>query len=226
MVHPGDNTTKLSLPEFWSSPIHNNVLMPRSVAMKVGSCAESDVFGNHIRGDSCPLDQRTIYVGIASYRDFQCRETVENLMQRASNADRIRIGVVDQIVNGVDVACNAPIEPCDQNPNQALCKYKDRIDVYELAAHLSLGPTFARNIGNRMYRGEYYALQIDAHITFIQDWDRDIISQMEATGNEMAVLSTYLANVKGAIDKDGKSLDTSRPIMCNSDFELYDGKTK
>jgi hypothetical protein len=35
------------------------------------------------------------------------------------------------------------------------------------------------------FTGEYYATQNDAHITYVQNWDEDIISQMEVTGNEM-----------------------------------------
>jgi len=71
-----------------------------------------------------------------------------------------------------------------------------------------------------MYRGEYYAMQIDAHVTFVQDWDVNIVSQMDDTGNDMAVISTYLTDVVGAIDETtGRSNYTTRPIMCNTDFE-------
>jgi len=56
-------------------------------------------------------------------------------------------------------------------------------------------------------------------VTFTKDWDVDIISQQEATKNEMAVLSTYLSDVVGNIDKNGKSLINTRPIMCNTDYE-------
>jgi len=63
-------------------------------------------------------------------------------------------GVVDQIENGVDTLCDEPIKDCSEDPNQALCKYKDRIDVIEMKADLSIGPVFARHIGHRMYRGE------------------------------------------------------------------------
>jgi hypothetical protein len=56
-------------------------------------------------------------------------------------------------------------------------------------------------------------------VTFTKDWDLDIISQLEATKNEMAVLSTYLSDVVGNIDKNGKSLIKTRPIMCNTDYE-------
>ena len=31
---------------------------------------------------------------------------------------------------------------------------------------------------------EYFALQIDAHVRFVQDWDTDLIDQWKATKNE------------------------------------------
>ena len=46
------------------------------------------------------------------------------------------------------------------------------------------------------YRGETYAMQLDAHVTFIQDWDLLMISQFFETKNDMAVLSTYLTDVQ------------------------------
>ncbi len=129
-------------------------------------------------------------------------------------------GVVDQIIAGEDDRCDEPIEPCDKNPNQALCKYREQVDVYTMDAPLSVGPVFARHIGHRMYRGEYYATQSDAHVTFTTNWDSDIIDQMEGTHNDMAVLTTYLTDVQGSIDpKTGASLRHTRPIMCNTDYE-------
>jgi hypothetical protein len=122
--------------------------------------------------------------------------------------------VVDQIINGEDVICDDPIEPCIEKPDQALCKYQSQIDVYEMPARLSVGPVFARHLGHRMYRGEYYATQSDAHVTFTTNWDSDIIAQLEATQNEMAVLSTYLTDIQGSIDeRTGNSLRKTRPIM-------------
>lgn len=219
IVHPGDQETIMKVPPFWSRPIHNNGLMSRETAMKIGTCIESDERGSFVRGDDCPADQRTIYVGIASYRDFECRSTLESIFLRAAHPERIRVGVVDQIVHDEDVRCDEPTESCDDNPEQALCKYISQVDVYEMDAELSIGPVFARHIGYRLYRGEYYATQSDAHVTYTQDWDKDIISQMEATGNDMAVLSTYLTDVQGSIDENGNSLRNTRPIMCNTVYE-------
>jgi hypothetical protein len=162
IIHPGDEVTTLSVPKFWSPPIHQGGLMSRELAMKIGSCSVPDSkTGSLARGEDCPEDDRTIYFAIASYRDFQCRFTVESAFMRAKNPKRIRVGelrngedddpvsrfdagltdflflvtgVVDQIVDGEDPACNVPIEPCDVNPNQALCLYKDQVDVYGVSS--------------------------------------------------------------------------------------------
>jgi Glycosyltransferase (GlcNAc) len=223
LIHPGDKETVMSVPKFWSPPIHNNQLMTYETAMRIGTCSTPDAnnFPQHPfqRGDACPVQDRTIFVAIASYRDFQCRYTVESAFSRAANPERIRVAIVDQIVDGEDVVCNAPIVPCSEKPEQALCKYKDRVDVYEMEAELSIGPVFARHLGHRMYRGEYYSTQSDAHVTFTQNWDADIIAQMQSTGDEMAVLSTYLTDVQGSISADGHSLRHTRPIMCNTYYE-------
>lgn len=129
------------------------------------------------------------------------------------------IGVTDQIVHGEDPLCNEPVHDCSENPDQALCKYVDQVDVLEMEAELSIGPVFARHIGYRLYRGEYYATQSDAHVTYTQNWDADIIDEIEQTKDEMAVLSTYLTDVQGSIDENGRSLRNTRPIMCNTIYE-------
>lgn len=82
-----------------------------------------------------------------------------------------------------------------------------------------MGPVFARHLGNRLYRGEYFAIQCDAHVDFVKDWDSSIIKQWKSAQNEMAVLSAYLSDVHGSMDEEGNLLRKTRPIMCKSDFE-------
>ena len=119
LLHVGDLKTVMQVPKFWSPPVHNNEQFTRELAMKIGTCAEPDPStGSFVRGDDCPELQRTIYIGIASYRDFQCRQTIETLFNRAENPKRLRVGVVDQIVVGEDVACNEPFKPCEVDPEQ------------------------------------------------------------------------------------------------------------
>jgi len=166
--HPGDESVTLAVPRFWSPPIHNNKLMTRDQAMSIGSCATPDPqTGSLARGDRCPPSERTVFVAIASYRDWQCRYTVESIFSRAKNPNRVRVAVVDQIaVEEGDFQCEVPIKPCSEDPDQALCKYKGQVDVYRMDAIQAVGPVFARHIGHRLYRGEYYTMQSDAHVTY------------------------------------------------------------
>lgn len=81
VIHPGHRAkghpdVKMMVPRFWvddPTTVHQNVLMPRELAMRIGSCLVPDENGNRARGDDCPVDDRTVYVAIASYRDWQVR---------------------------------------------------------------------------------------------------------------------------------------------------------
>lgn len=163
--------------------------------------------------------RETIYCSVASYRDYECRHTVEDLFQRAKYPTRIRVAIIDQVVEG-DEKCNEPIEPCDVAPFQALCQFAHQIDYYSMDARLAVGPVFARHMAHRHYRGEYFAMQIDSHVRFVQHWDDDLISQWKSARNEMAVLTTYLSDLTDSIDPETfLSKHHTRPIMCQSDYE-------
>ena len=93
LVHVGDHQTIMQVPKFWSPPLHNKQFFSREQAMQVGTCVEPDpVTGSHVRGDACPIHQRTIFISIASYRDYQCRYTLESAFLRAEYPERIRVG--------------------------------------------------------------------------------------------------------------------------------------
>ena len=77
ILHPADMVTKISVPKFWSGPLNNGNLITRNVATRIGTYVttngqdnvNTDIDYNN-RGNA---DDRTIFVAIASYRDFQCR---------------------------------------------------------------------------------------------------------------------------------------------------------
>ena len=164
----------------------------------------------------------TIFVSIASYRDWQCSSTVDAAFRFASHPERIRVAVVDQIDPSRDTPCSVPPDgTCDEAPDQATCRYRSQIDYFTMDARLALGPVFARHLASsRMYRGEFFAMQLDAHVMFVADWDDDIVEQWHSAENEMAVLSTYPSYVEDHVDAEtGMRLTDARPIMCNSYFE-------
>lgn len=189
--------TGLKVPKFWAPP-------PGQDLNKIGS---------FING------QETIFFMVASYRDFQCKETLTFAFDRADHPERLFVGIIDQLIPGDKLGCLDLDIPCSVQSNQTLCRHLDQISIFNMDARKATGPITARHIGDRMYRGQYFIMQMDAHCTFVRHWDSKIVGQWKSTKNEMAVLSTYLSDVQGAITPDGKSLKTMRPIMCNSNFE-------
>jgi hypothetical protein len=131
--------------------------------------------------------EETIFLMIASYRDFQCRETITSAFARADHPERLFIGAVDQTVPG-DTGCLDIEIPCSVDATQPICQYRDQISIFHMDAQMATGPVTARHVGDRMYRGQYFVMQMDAHCLFVRHWDRLIIDQWKSTHNEMAVL--------------------------------------
>jgi hypothetical protein len=110
--------TNLTVPKFW-----------------VPTMSDVDKIGTKING------KESIFLMIASYRDFQCRETIASAFMRASIPDRLFVGVVDQVLPG-DVNCVDPEVSCTELPEQPLCKYRNQISVYKMDAKFSTGKRF------------------------------------------------------------------------------------
>mmetsp|Transcript_1683 Transcript_1683/g.2416 ORF Transcript_1683/g.2416 Transcript_1683/m.2416 type:complete len:896 (-) Transcript_1683:65-2752(-) len=162
----------------------------------------------------------TIFISIATYRDPRCSHTIDAIFANAAFPERLRVGIIDQIIQDVDDSCSKPTVPCSIQPNQVKCRYANLIDTYTIDAKLSVGPVFARHIGYRLYRGEYFAMQTDAHMEFVRGWDVDLVAQWRSAKNEMAVLTTYVSDVENHFNKTTNERTTpSRPLMCTSAFE-------
>ena len=151
--------TGVKVPKFWEPILDPN---DPNAMMKIGRYVGSEP---------------TIFLMIASYRDFQCRETITSAYLRADHPERLFVGAVDQLVPG-DVGCLDIDIPCSVDNTQMICKYRDQISIYKMDAQYATGPVAARHIGDRMYRGEYFVMQMDAHCLFINHWDTKIIGQV------------------------------------------------
>jgi len=170
------------------------------------------------------VSRPTIFVSVASYRDYMCSSTVTNILGNARHPERIRVAVVEQNMEADPFSCLDTIVPCSTDPSQPLCLYRSSVEIYSLPAPSATGPVFARALGSALYNGESYAMQCDAHLEFVVDWDEDVIGQHSRVNNDYAVLTTYLSDVKGNISpKTGKGLSKTVPFMCNSAFEQAGG---
>jgi hypothetical protein len=215
---------KIKVPKFWRPKVYGE----EGVREFLGGNGKRLITPEeaHQIGSRCN-NMETIYISVASYRDPECRPTVDDIFLRADYPDRIRVAIIDQRAEGDTVApCAKPDVPCDEDPEQSTCKYAHLIDSFEIEAPLSIGPVFARHLANRMYRGEYFAMQIDSHVRFIEHWDSSLTLQWRQAKNEMGVITTYLSDINGSIDPvTHENRHPNRPIMCKTDYEGY-GKLK
>lgn len=211
----------MTVPKFWNPHIfepdiriflgdYGSRLITPQEASKIGSKTPAWATGEMLE---------TIFVAISSYRDPRCSHTVEAIFRRAKFPERIRVAVVDQLDTNEDQPCIQVDIPCVQQPQHIFCQHSNRIDAYYMDASLAVGPIFARHIGHRMYRGETFAMQTDAHMEFVNHWDVELIQQWMETKNEMAVLTTYVSDVDKHFDfKTFERTTNVRPLMCDSSF--------
>jgi hypothetical protein len=158
----------------------------------------------------------SIYMTMSSYRDKLCPGTLFNLFSKAANPHRISVGVVQQNAPG-DVDClNRYCEMMkEQNKTDGPgCPFEQQVKMMRLGAEQARGPTWARALGSTLMGQEEFCLQTDSHMDFVPDWDVKMIDMWALTGNEYAVLSTYVA--------DSSSLKDNMPDRkgTNNAFEV------
>ncbi len=220
---------KMAVPKFWRPTVFG----PGGVREYLGNFGDTLITPEQAAtiGSFHPeTGRKTVYISVASYRDPECQPTVDDIFLRAEYPERLRVAIVEQRVEGEDddiiPFCGKPIKPCEEDPEQPMCKYADQVDVFVVPAILSVGPVFARHLANRMYRGEYFAMQVDSHVRFIRNWETDLISQWESAKNEMGIITTYLSDLTDSIDPvTFENRHPNRPIMCATDYE-GNGKMK
>jgi hypothetical protein len=124
------------------------------------------------------LNER-IFVQIASYRDPECQWTLKDLFEKATNPERVFVGIAWQYVIGEDDHCFQ----IETRPKQ--------VRMQRLNARLSKGVCWARSITQQLWQGEEYTLQIDSHTRFEPDWDQKLIYMSRQTGSPKPVITCY-----------------------------------
>ena len=121
---------------------------------------------------------KTIFIQIASYRDPELPATVNSALTTARHPERLRFGICWQY---------------DDETITDLEQYQDdeRFRIDQLHYMKSHGCCWARNRTNQLYDGEFYTLQIDAHMRFAKDWDVKMIGMLESIEHDKAILTTY-----------------------------------
>ncbi len=119
----------------------------------------------------------SIFVHVASYRDPECEHTINDLFRKASEPERISVGVVLQ-----------------QMPEDNYHFHSSRLRAICIDARETQGACWARSLGYTLYRGEDYILQIDSHMRFTEGWDTSLLTELAACPSDKPMLTVYAPN--------------------------------
>lgn len=141
------------------------------------------------------MENRKIFIQIASYRDPQLIHTIRDCDMKASDPTKLVYSIAWQHSND---------DEWDQ-----LYEFKDdpRFKVVDINYKDSKGACWARNQLQQNYDGEQYTLQIDSHHRFVQDWDLELIgmyNQLKEKGHEKPLLTGYVSSFDPDNDPAGR----------------------
>ena len=124
---------------------------------------------------------QSIFLSVATYRDENCLPTLNGAYQKSKNPSNLFVGLVQQnchqdcksgIMDGGGVEDVEPDVDCYkafcEGPMRAYC---GNVRVLNINESESLGPYAARYFASKLWYGEQWFMQTDAHMTFAQDWD-------------------------------------------------------
>ena len=122
--------------------------------------------------------EERIFVQIAAYRDPELGSTVADCIAKASLPERLRFGVCVQAASG--------------DPDSlGHWRGDTRVRAVDRPAAESEGVGWARAQVARLYRGEEFTLQVDAHTRFAEGWDAALVEMLSALPSERAILTAY-----------------------------------
>lgn len=96
--------------------------------------------------DSWKHSDTTMFIGVSSFRDKRCPNTLKNYFTKAKYPERLTVGVVQQN-NKEDVDCVTEYCKLMGAPGEGpSCPYFDNIKTVRVEAKLAAGPCFGRHM--------------------------------------------------------------------------------
>lgn len=158
-------------------------------------------FRDHMLGDTLmgAFDQAThpdkLFVGVVVQNCFgldpypgeeggQCKTGAQVVGKGPSGHDITKVSDAPPDRNGVEEFCTSSkhSQYCANGQIRALYIHEDE----------SLGPAMARYYASKLYGGETYYMQVDAHLEFYNGWDELYIDELKATSSyPKSMLSSY-----------------------------------
>mmetsp|Transcript_3002 Transcript_3002/g.6242 ORF Transcript_3002/g.6242 Transcript_3002/m.6242 type:complete len:510 (+) Transcript_3002:40-1569(+) len=173
----------------------------------------------------------SIFLSLASYRDENCLSTITNAFAKSKDSEKLFVGLVQQNCfeecrSGVlEDAKVIDIEP-DPDCHKLFCESESgrphcdagRVRVLRVNETESLGPYAARFFASKLWGGEQWYMQIDSHMSFVQDWDATSVKMLETAPSKKPVISHYPASTENFEKQAKMKKPTSRlcgPAFCD-----------
>ena len=176
----------------------------------------------------------SIFLSMATYRDENCFNTLFHAYEKAKNPEKLFVGLVQQnchhdCKSGVLANLSmVPVPPdddcyqlfCDTDLGKPICA-RQQIRVLNIDEPESLGPYAARYFTSKLWDGEPWFMQIDAHMTFAQHWDASSVAMLQKAPSPKPILSHYPPGHTVDLDKRA-GMPAGRlcgPVFATSDLE-------
>jgi hypothetical protein len=126
------------------------------------------------------MNDESIFVQIASYRDPELVPTILDMFETADNPEQLHVCICWQH---------------DDIENLSVFNNYPNINIIDVPYQKSKGACWARNLIQRYYNGEKYTLQLDSHHRFVQGWDTSLklmYAQCVEMGSKKPLITTYV----------------------------------
>jgi [Skp1-protein]-hydroxyproline N-acetylglucosaminyltransferase len=176
----------------------------------------------------------SVFLSLATYRDENCFNTVYQAYAKAKNPESLFIGLVQQnchancksgVLANITMVDVPPDDDCYKkfcatDFGKPICN-KKQVRILNIDEPESLGPYAARYFASKLWYGEQWFMQTDAHMTFANHWDATSIAMLKKAPSPKPILSHYPPSE--TYDFEGKrDRPTSRlcgPVFATSDLE-------
>lgn len=188
-------------------------------------------------------DDESVFVSLAAFREHLLGKSMMSAFDHAKDPSKLFIGAIVQNCFGLDgTVCKTGLQvvgkdkngrdttsvspkPPDENGIEEFCnhenykKYCDSGQVRVMYVHDTdaLGPQTARFYASKLWGGETFFMQMDAHLEFAPNWEQYYIDEARAAKNyPKSVLSAYPPGFK---EYDGSFKGGSRgERLCGAHF--------
>ena len=152
-----------------------------------------------------------IFIQIASYRDPELINTLDDCIDKADKPEKLVFGICWQHSDE------------DEWDNIDKYKYDKRFKIVYVNYKDSKGACWARNTLQQEYTNEEYTLQLDSHHRFIEGWDTELIKMLKGLqkkGHKKPLLTSYISSYNPENDPEGR---VKVPWLMNFDRFIPEG---